>query len=203
MPIRIKICGLTTEEAIQSAVAEQVDAVGFVFTPSPRQVTIDRACELAKGLPETTLRVAVFHHPDHGQVQQVIDQFDPDMIQTEPGEGATAVSNPATGLLPVFHDAENIVAVATDHWRQAGPFRAVLLEAAGRGGRGRQPSWHRAAALARAVPLVLAGGLSPSNVAEAVRHVRPWGVDVSSGIESAPGVKDPQRISAFVAAVRG
>jgi len=197
MPVRIKVCGLTTEEAIRAAVVAEVDAVGFVFTESPRQVTIDRACDLARGLPSTILRV----DPDQDQVKQVIDRFAPDLVQTEPGEGAAAVVNPLLGVLPVFHDDEDIVAVASAHWRQAGPFRALLLEAAGRGGRGRQPSWDRAAELSRSVPLVLAGGLAPDNVADAVQHVRPWGVDVSSGIESAPGVKDPQRISAFVDAV--
>jgi phosphoribosylanthranilate isomerase len=134
-------------------------------------------------------------------------------VQAEPGPCVTAAAIEACGarFLPVLHDGPALLrrrlpagigASARAAAGAAGDFGAVLLEARGRGGRGVAPDWARAARLARRVRLVLAGGLTPENVGAAIRRVRPYAVDVSSGVERAPGVKDTRLIRLFIAAVR-
>jgi phosphoribosylanthranilate isomerase len=202
--VRIKICGVTSPEAVAAAVRAGAHALGFVFAESPRRVDVEQARALCRDLPAFVTRVAVFHHPSAEEVAQVCAAFAPDLVQSEV-EGLEELDLPeATRLLPVFHDADDLLErvdryLAAPH-PAAGP--AFILEGAGRGGRGVKADWSRAAALAGRVPLVLAGGLSATNVGEAIRVVRPYAVDVSSGVESAPGVKDPVRLDAFASAVR-
>ena len=124
------------------------------------------------------------------------------MIQVEPfAKSATAIPD-GVAVLPVFHEGphleDEIVAVVTP----SGAAPTIVLEAAGTGGRALAPDWDRAAKLAKSTNLILAGGLSPDNAGDAVRTVRPWGVDVSSGVESSPGIKDPKLIAAVREAER-
>jgi phosphoribosylanthranilate isomerase len=200
--VRVKICGVTTADCARAAADCGADAVGLVFAPSPRQVTVERALEIVCGLPPFVTRVAVLRHPRPSRVVEVVRGFRPDLLQCEPGPGVAATLDAGTPLLPVFHDAAEIVAAVGAHRATNGKTPTVLLEGPGRGGRGVRPDWARAAELARRVPLVLAGGLGPDNVGEAIRRIRPVAVDVSSGIESRPGVKDPRMIERFVAEVR-
>jgi phosphoribosylanthranilate isomerase len=147
--------------------------------------------------------VAVFRHPSPKDVESVLGRVRPDVVQTEPDPAVLAVVPPGISWLPVFHDRGSLVSDALDYVGQphnrAG---AVLLEAPGRGGRGIAPDWSRAKELAANIPVILAGGLTPENVGDAIRLVRPYAVDVSSGVESSPGHKDPGRIRAFLRAVR-
>jgi phosphoribosylanthranilate isomerase len=147
-------------------------------------------------LPADLERVAVFRLPGVDDVRRVLDEFSGITIQAE--SDANLIAAFADHLLPVLHDGLNL-----DHDAAMIPSDLpVLLEATGRGGRGIRPDWSRASLLARHRRLMLAGGLNVNNVLEAIRIVRPWGVDVSSGVETSPGVKSPELIAEFVRAVR-
>lgn len=192
----VKICGVGTEEAALAANHAGASAVGFVFADSPRQVTPEEAARLASLLAPSIARVAVFRHPTAMEVERVLAAFPADVVQVEPGPGATAGMDAGTRLLPVLHDGPDLLNDVRLKEFELGD--GILLEASGRGGRGVRPDWDRAARLAEQVPLVLAGGLTPANVEAAIRRVRPAAVDVSSGVESAPGRKDPELILEFV-----
>lgn len=191
MSLFVKICGLTTAEGVAAAVAAGADAAGFVFSPSPRQVMPAAARVLAAGLPPSIRRVAVFRHPPPGFIARVLEEFPADWVQSD------AVDLPGVDLggaeaLPVFRAGAPLPALLPE----------LLLFEGPDSGTGQVADWDMAARLARGAQLILAGGLRPDNVAAAVEQVRPWGVDVSSGVESAPGIKDPARVAAFVAAAR-
>jgi len=197
MRLRVKICGITDAAGIAAAVAADVDAVGFVFADSPRRVAAPTARRLAGLLPAHVRTVAVFHRPRREEVDAVLAAFAADIVQVEPAAELAGIGP----LLPVFHDGPGLVREVEAH-RALRPRAAVLIEGAGPGGRGTAANREVAAALASAGPVVFAGGLTPENVADAVARVRPWAVDVSSGVESAPGRKDPVRVRAFVEAAR-
>jgi phosphoribosylanthranilate isomerase len=191
MKVFVKICGLTTPEGVAAAVRARADAVGFVFAPSPREVTPAQARQLAAALPRGMKRVAVFRHPPPGRIAQVLEEFPADWVQSD------AVDLPGVDLggaeaLPVFRSGAPLPPMLPE----------LLLFEGPESGAGRTADWEAAARLAGQTHLVLAGGLHPGNVREAIQAVRPWGVDVSSGVESAPGVKDPSLVEDFVAAVR-
>lgn len=194
--MKVKICGIRDLSGAHAAARTGADAVGFVFAASPRRVAPAVARQIAADLPAAIEKVAVFRLCPVDDIRRVLDVFAADRVQVEPDLERLSAFGPR--LLPVLHDDGSLEAqaagLATD--------RPVLLEAAGRGGRGVKPDWKRAAALARRRPIILAGGLDPGNAAAAIRIVRPWGIDVSSGVESAPGVKSPALIEAFVAATR-
>lgn len=194
--MKIKICGVRDLATASACARSGVDAVGFVFAPSPRRIEPSEARRIAADLPDEIERVAVFRLAPLDEVRRVLEAFPADRVQSEPERALLAAFGPR--LLPVLHDDGSL------ETRAAGldPDRPVVLEAAGRGGRGVRPDWAHAANLARRRPVMLAGGLDPDNVAAAIRTVRPWGVDVSSGVESAPGVKSVARIEAFVTAAR-
>lgn len=198
MRIRVKICGVRTVEAIEAAVAAGADAIGFVLTPSPRRLDIETARNLACHVPTFVSRVAVLHQPSTRLLNAVCSELAPDVIQCEPSAAIADIDRP---FLPVFHDHPRLVSeVARYREQHAGP---VHVEAPGRGGQGRRADLDRASEVAALGRTVLAGGLDPSNVVQAIETVRPWAVDVSSGCESTRGVKDPERIEAFLAAVHG
>ncbi len=189
----VKICGLTSRPAVEAAVEAGADAVGFVFAPSPRRVAPDEAKALCAGLTAGVLRVAVMRHPSTELVAAVLETFAPDWLQTD-AEDLEQLELPAgCEALPVYRSGR-VPAAARRVPR--------LLYEGPHSGRGEAADWDEAAQLAAATPLVLAGGLAPDNVAEAIRRVRPWGVDVSSGVERAPGDKDPDKIKRFVLRAR-
>jgi phosphoribosylanthranilate isomerase len=196
----IKICGMTSREAIAAAAAAGADAVGFVFyEPSPRHLEIERAVELQAHVPHGIERVAVFLHPARALVASVIEAISPDWVQTDLDD-IVALELPATQRTrPVIRSgAKQHAAPGTT---TAMPAR-VLLESA-RSGHGERADWSEAKHLGERTELVLAGGLDARNVAAAVAAVRPFGVDVSSGVESNRGIKDPRLIHDFVTAARG
>lgn len=186
MTIWVKICGLTTSEAVQAAVASGADAVGFVFAESKRQVTPQRARELAQGV--TLPRVAVMQHPTQAQLDAVWSVFRPDVLQTDIDDLATLRVPHGLSVMPVVRSSSGPPSQLP---------RRILFEGP-KSGIGETSDWSAAARLARATQLVLAGGLTPSNVAAAIAAVAPFGVDVSSGVEAAPGMKDPIKIHEFV-----
>jgi len=188
----IKICGLTTREAIDAAIDAGVDAIGFVIAPSKRQVTAQQAARLTDGIPISVLRVAVMQHPAQALVDEVLSVFKPDVLQTDHDDVAGLKLPTAQTLLSVVRAGKALPI----------PLPSRLLFEGPVSGTGETADWKRAAELATQTQLILAGGLTPSNVGEAIAKVRPFGVDVSSGVESSPGVKDSRRIGEFVAAVR-
>ncbi len=195
MRVFVKICGLRTARAVDAALLAGADALGFVFAESPRRVTAKHAEGLCAVVPPVIIRVAVMKHPSPAEWQRVIASFRPDWLQTDAADFARLALPAAVSALPVYRDAPGQPEVT------APPEEPILFEAAA-SGQGLCADWDRAAALAATRPVILAGGLDPDNVAEAIGRVRPWGVDVSSGVESRRGVKDAGRIAAFVAAVR-
>ncbi len=202
----VKICGLTTEEAVDAAVHSGADAVGFVLAPSPRRVDLARAAELAARVPAGVARVAVLADAAPGELLAVDAELRPDAIQADAGALAAVADRLRARPLPVVRDGTALDAAldALLGGPLAGPLarRAYALLDGAASGTGRAVDRARAAAAARRTPLVLAGGLAPATVEEAIRAVQPAGVDVSSGVESAPGVKDPARIAAFIEAAR-
>jgi len=193
MSVWIKICGLSSAEAVAAAVAAGADAVGFVFHPdSPRHVSPATAATLAAAVPAGIARVAVARHPTQEAVDAILAVFGPDLLQTDAADLARLRLPATLGRLPVLRTGALLP--------ERLPVRC-LVEGADRG-RGERADWPAAAALARRCEVVLAGGLDSANVGAAIRAVRPFGVDVSSGVEHAPGRKDPARIRDFVAAAR-
>jgi phosphoribosylanthranilate isomerase len=193
----VKICGLNSAESVQAAVDAGADALGFVFANSPRRVTPAQAAELARDLPAGIVRVAVMMHPTPEEWIAVRDEFGPDWLQADANDFADLQLPEEIGCFPVYRDKQTVDLDNDDtHWPEH-----ILFEGA-RGGVGLQPDWDHAAQIAHRTCLMLAGGLNPDNVQEAIIRVHPWGVDVSSGVESSPGVKDPEKIAAFVAAAK-
>lgn len=189
----LKICGLTTPEGVAAALEQRVDAVGFVFhAASSRNVTPERARELTRDVPRDVLRIAVTLHPSQALVDEIAAVFRPDALQSDVEDFETLRLPWGMATLPVLRSGGARPAEWPDRF---------LYEGA-RSGAGTTADWDEAHRLAGAGQLVLAGGLTPANVAAAIAAVRPFGVDVSSGVESAPGVKDPTRIREFVRAAR-
>lgn len=190
MGIWIKICGLTDARSVAAVAEAGADAAGFVFAPSSREIEPGAAANLAAALPPGIERIAVTKHPDKDGVARILAQFRPGIWQTDAADFDQLELPPHCRALPVWRTAldEDL-----PDW--------ILFEGP-RCGSGERSDWTLAAQLAARTRVVLAGGLTAANVGEAIRCVRPFGVDVSSGVESAPGVKDPAKIHAFVAAVR-
>lgn len=205
MTLRIKICGLTSAEAVQAAIDAGADELGFVLVPSPRQLPLDAAVALRGNVPAPLLSCAVFRDPpDVTSLSDLLDRLQPEVIQAEfdPSQYMQLQRGLAEGvaLRPVVLDGPEALP-AINALVAAGAATIVLDGPAGQG-LGIRVDVERAAEAARRCRLVLAGGLNPENVADAVRAIRPAGVDVSGGVESSPGVKDLDRIRAFVAAAR-
>lgn len=195
MSVFVKICGCRTREAVEAAVEAGADALGMVFAPSPRKVTPAHARELCKGLPEHVITVAVMHQPTPEEWLEVRREFDPDWLQTDADDFAPLPVGGTVKPLPVYRDIDGLD-------EDAVAVQPLALFEAGASGVGKQADWERAARLAARTDLVLAGGLTPDNVGEAIRAVRPWGVDVSSGVERQRGVKDLAKIAAFIDAAK-
>ena len=195
MSVFIKICGLTTSEAVEAALEAGTNAVGFVFAESPRRVSVEKPSELFRQIPPGIFRVAVMHHPTRNEWLEVQQNFQPDWLQTDVADFSDLDISPKVRRVPVYRDTRDLDLVAAAHED------LVLFEAAV-SGRGHQADWNRARMLAETTRLLLAGGLDPENVGAAIEQVQPWGVDVRSGVESSRGHKDPERIGAFINAVR-
>ena len=188
----IKICGLDSAAAVAAALDAGVDAIGFVLSPSPRQVSATQAAQLAAPARGRALCIAVTRHARQPLVDQMLREFKPDGWQTDLGD-LGGVRIPRTlPILPVLRSGSE---------QLESPPRRFLFEGPV-SGQGATCDWQEAAQLAAHCQLILAGGLDPDNVAAAIDAVRPFGVDVSSGVEHSPGVKSPARIAAFVQAAR-
>ena len=188
----IKICGMTTPAAVAAALEAGADAIGFVFAPSSRQLTPLQAATLARPARGRVCCVAVTRSPTQAAVDEIVRIFEPDLLQSDAADFEALRLPEGLARLPVVRGAE---AAPT-------PLPSRILFEGPASGTGRLSDWDGARSLARRTELILAGGLSAANVAAAVARVRPFGVDVSSGVESEPGVKVPAEIVRFVAAAR-
>jgi phosphoribosylanthranilate isomerase len=191
----IKVCGLRTADAIAAAVDAGADAVGFVFhAASPRNLAASEARAIAAAVPPGIEKVAVFLHPSQAEVDAAIDAVHPDWVQTDAVDLAGLRLPAGQRVLPVYRTDRPLPPP------QDMP-RRFLLES-GRSGAGERADWDAAARLGSARELVLAGGLDATNVAAAIAAVRPFGIDVSSGVESSRGIKDAELIRNFVSVAR-
>ncbi|NTV95508.1 MAG: phosphoribosylanthranilate isomerase [Thiobacillus sp.] len=199
MRTRIKICGITRVEDGLAAARLGADAIGLVFAEkSPRRVEVARAAEIVHALPPFVASVALFVNPDPAQVEAVLAEVRPSLLQFHGEESAAfcrAFSVPWLKAIRVRPETD-LLQCATDFADAAG----LLLDAYApdaHGGTGHRFDWSLIPA-GLPLPVLLAGGLDPGNVAEAVRSVRPWAVDVSSGVEAAKGIKDVAKVAAFI-----
>lgn len=188
MSLFVKICGITSPVAASAAVEAGADAVGFVFAESPRRVAPAEARAIAEDLPPGILCVAVFGRPLLAEIAAVLDEFDADVVQAD-HESLDGYEE--RQILPVYRERVT-----------ARPTQLRFLYEGARSGVGARVDESEAARVARFGEMVLAGGLDPGNVGRAITAIRPYGVDVSTGVETAPGVKSPELIGSFVAAAR-
>lgn len=194
----VKICGTTNEEDALLAVAMGADAVGFVFAPSPRQITPTTARDIAKRLPREVLTVGVFRDEAPERVAEIVNRAGLGAAQLhghETPEQARWVSERVPVVFQAFAAGDRAIERAREY-----PVDAILIDAPTPGS-GQVFDWTMAEAPGGR-RLILAGGLDPTNVARAIHRVHPWGVDVASGVEAAPGRKDPVKVRAFIAAAR-
>jgi phosphoribosylanthranilate isomerase len=193
MSIWIKICGMTTPEAVQACLDAGVDAIGFVFAESVRQVTPARAADLvaSAGARGRVVCTAVTRHPSQQAIDEIIEVFKPDLLQTDAEDPRTLRLPQQLPLLPVIR-----------RYTEDLQLPPRLLFEGLTSGSGMPCDWVGARQLARRSQLILAGGLNATNVAAAIAEVDPFGVDVSSGVEARPGVKSQAEIMRFVTAAR-
>jgi phosphoribosylanthranilate isomerase len=202
MRTRVKICGITRDEDLRAAADAGADAFGLVFyPPSPRFLTLERARELSRAAPAFLTSVALFANAAAEEVKRVLEVVQPQILQfhgEESPEFCRAFGVPYVKACRVKTGVDLL-----EYWRPFSDACGWLADAwvEGYGGAGTGFDWSLVPAV-REKPLVLSGGLNPENVGEAIRRVKPWGVDVSSGVESAKGAKDAAKIAAFVAEVR-
>jgi phosphoribosylanthranilate isomerase len=191
-PLWIKICGLTDEAAVGAALQARVAAIGFVFSPSPRQLLPAQAARLAAAARGHTLCIAVTRHPQQQLLDEIVRDFRPDGWQTDIGDLSVLKVPRQLPILPVLRSGSPALESPPRRFLFEGPVS----------GQGVTGDWSEATRLATQSQLILAGGLAVDNVAQAIATVRPFGVDVSSGVEAQPGRKSPTLIAAFVAAAR-
>ncbi len=199
MRTRVKICGFTRPDDALEAARLGVDAVGLVFYGrSPRHVDIDRAREIALALPAFVTTVGLFVDAAPAQIEAVLARVPLGLLQFHGDESPADCERYGLPFIKAVRMAEGV-----DLQREAERFQAacgLLLDAwhpAVPGGTGERFDWDRIPG-GLPLPVILAGGLTPDNVAAAIRQVRPWAVDVSSGVESAKGIKDPAKMAAFL-----
>jgi phosphoribosylanthranilate isomerase len=211
MSLIVKICGLSTCETLDAAIAAGADMAGFVFfSRSPRHLSLDTARELGRQAKGRVVKVALTVDADDATLENIIDALHPDILQLHGKESVARLRDIKQKFgLPVM----KALAIETASDLAALPGYAAVADrilfdarapknATRPGGLGTPFDWHVLENLAVAIPFMVSGGLGAGNVADAARITRATGVDVSSGVESAPGLKDPDMISAFIRAAR-
>lgn len=196
----VKICGITNEEDALLAVAMGADAVGFVFAPSVRQIAPAAARDIVRRLPHETLTVGVFRDETPKRVVEIVNQLGLKGAQLHGHESpadAAWIRERVGLVIKAFAAGDRLFDRTGDY-----DVDAVLVDSQIPGS-GRVFDWSIAEHLPLDRPVILAGGLRPGNVAEAIAQVHPWGVDVSTGVEASPGRKDPVKVMRFVNAAKG
>ncbi|MCB0315463.1 MAG: phosphoribosylanthranilate isomerase [Calditrichaeota bacterium] len=195
--LRIKICGITRREDALAAAALGADALGFIFYPgSPRYVDFDTAREISHALPAGIARVGVFVNPTRKMLGECMEILQPDLLQIHGAHDWEMLREfGGQRLLPAFQVKPDFnPEVLADCRAHCAAFLLDAYRPGKYGGTGRTFDWNLALRAKAHGPVVLSGGLSPENVYEAVSRVQPYAIDVNSGVESAPGIKDKQRL---------
>jgi len=204
--IKIKICGITNVEDAEVAVMAGADALGFVmYRKSPRHVEAAVARSIVAGLPPFILPIGVFVNEDASAVRTLMDECGFALAQLHGDESALYCQNLGRPALKAVRLKDRGTFLALAEFQGRANVRGFVIDAfsdQAYGGTGQTVDWTLAEEAARSTPILLAGGLTPSNVSEAIQVVRPYGVDVSSGVEKSPGKKDPAKVKAFIEAAR-
>lgn len=196
--VRVKICGITNQDDALHAVSSGADALGFIFyAASPRCVPPAEARAIIAALPPFVTRVGLFVNESSAKIQKIVEECGLDAVQLHGDESPQAcLGLPCRLIKGIRPHSSTDLELLADY-----PASALLVDAAvpGQfGGTGQRADWVLARQIAARYCVILAGGLSPDNVAQAVCEVRPYGVDVSSGVESKPGRKDPELVARFI-----
>ena len=188
----IKICGINDSESIHAAIQAGADAIGFVFYEhSPRNLTLDKAVRLAADMPNNVIKVAVMMHPSVTHWEGVQKRFRPDAVQTDMEDFSYLKVKAGIEKWPVLREG-SVLECCPEKFVYEGKTS----------GQGKVVDWKIAGEFAKRGQMILAGGLSATNVREAIQLVSPFGVDVSSAVESRPGIKDTHKIRAFISEVK-
>jgi phosphoribosylanthranilate isomerase len=202
--VLVKICGITRADDARVAVESGAGAIGFLFWPgSPRVITPAVARRIVRTLPPFVTPVGVFVNQAAREINAVADEVGLGAVQLhgdETAADASAIERPVVKAVTLAGDDADVEA-AVGAWPDSVVLLVDAADAERRGGTGRLADWANAARVARRRPVLLAGGLGPENVGEAIRRVAPFGLDVSSGVESSPGIKDHQRLRALFQAI--
>ena len=191
----VKICGITNEEDALLSVAVGADAVGFVFAPSQRKIAVSRVADIVRRLPPDVMTVGVFKDELPDRIIKVMNETGLMAAQLHGVESTSHVMKVKEEVRTVF----KAVTAGSEAFCSAEDFKAdAILVDSEIPGAGEIFDWQMAENAPPGVPLILAGGLTPDNVTQGIQKVKPWGVDVSSGVERSPGVKDPILVRAFV-----
>ena len=193
MSVLVKICGLRNAADVAAADDAGADAIGFVFAKSVRRVTAAEAAEATVQIRSDIRKVAVMRHPSDEEWAEVLLEFRPDILQTDIEDFETLEVPETVQKLPVIREGHVVLNEELPD---------VFLYEGANSGQGEVVDWQRAAQIAARGRMILAGGLSVRNIADAIATVHPFGVDVSSAVETEPGFKSPELIRDFVAAVR-
>jgi len=206
MQLKVKICGITNVEDALAAVEAGADAIGFVFHhASPRRVTSDVVKRIVAQLPPFVLPVGVFVNEDIKVVRDLMDDCGLAVAQLHGDEAVAYCDLLGRPVLKAIRLKDRGSLLALAEYKGRSRVRGVVLDAflaVSYGGTGQVTDWDLAAEASKSASVILAGGLTSENVAEAIRKVQPYGVDVSSGVESRPGKKDHARIRAFINAAK-
>lgn len=193
--VRVKICGITCLEDAMAASELGADAVGFVFADSPRKVSVDRAGEMVKAIPPYVSTVGVFLNHSPSEVRRIREVCGLDLVQLQGNEREEDLEGIGGRIVKAVHPGT--MDLSADSYSGA----SLLLDSRdelGRGGTGKTLDWRAVRGMFPGRAIILAGGLDPDNVEEAIRIVRPYAVDVCSGVESSPGKKDHGKIKSFI-----
>ena len=199
MAVFVKICGITSEEDALLATAMGADAVGFIFAPSPRQIAPDLARDIARRLPPEVLTVGVFRDEAPKRVVHIVNTAGLRAVQLHGHESvadATYIRERIKILIQAFSAGDPALDRAADY-----PADAFLIDSHAPGS-GEMFDWSLAEGAPAGKKLIIAGGLTPENVGDAIRRIEPWGVDVATGVEREPGRKDPVKVKRFIEAAR-
>lgn len=195
----IKICGITNEDDALFAVAMGADAVGFIFAPSQRQVAPQQVYDITRRLPPEVLTVGVFRDEHPSRVVEIANKSGVKAVQLH---GRETIEQ----TMEIAHNVRYVIKVFgsdSPHLTRADQYGTdlVMVDSPG-GGSGKVFDWNLVGDVPEGVRLILAGGLDPDNVADAIETVEPWGVDVATGVEVSPGQKDPAKVRRFIANAR-